>query len=137
MSASTERLERLRAIPLFADLPEPALRRIVRMAAEIGVPAGTVLIQPGTAGSGLFVVQEGQVTVTIPGKRPITGGPGDFFGELALLTDGVRTARVQARTGVRCLAIGRSDFARLLTEEPKMGIAMLGTLARRLAEATK
>ncbi|HET9250443.1 MAG TPA: cyclic nucleotide-binding domain-containing protein, partial [Actinomycetota bacterium] len=59
-------------------------------------------------------------------------GPGEFFGELALLTDHPRNARVRAKTPVKCLAISRSDFQKLLEEEPEIAVAMLPTLAQRI-----
>ncbi|HEY1330372.1 MAG TPA: cyclic nucleotide-binding domain-containing protein [Actinomycetota bacterium] len=135
MPDDADRLKRLSEIPLFHGVPEDSLRRILDAATEFDAPAGSVLIQPGMAGSGLFVVEDGEVSVTTPGREPIAGGPGDFFGELALLTDGARTARVQAVTPVRCLAVGRGDFATLLEREPSIAVSMLATLARRLADA--
>lgn len=136
-TSTSARIERLRSIPLFADLSERSLRRILRAGTEFEVPAGHVLVQPRMEGSGLFVVEDGTVVVEASGKR-LERGPGEFFGELALLTpDAVRAARVRAKTPVRCMAISRYDFTRLLEEEPKMAIAMLRVLARRLAEATR
>lgn len=136
-TSTSARIERLRSIPLFADLSERSLRRILRAGTEFEVPAGHVLVQPRMEGSGLFVVEDGTVVVEALGRR-LERGPGEFFGELVLLTpDAVRAARVRAKTPVRCMAISRYDFIRLLEEEPKMAIAMLRVLARRLAEATR
>jgi CRP-like cAMP-binding protein len=75
------------------------------------------------------------VIVDLPGGRTLKRGRGEFFGELALLGGGPRTARVRAATEVRCLAIGRRDFAQLLESEPRIAVAMLPVLARRLADA--
>src|SRR3990172_9259588 len=97
--------EKLRAVPLFADLDEPALARIGSVSTEIEVPAGQVLIERGQAGSGMFVLEQGSVEVELPDGRTIEQGPGAFLGELALLTDNARTARVKAVSPVRCLAI--------------------------------
>jgi CRP-like cAMP-binding protein len=128
-------LERLRDIPLFAELEDDALERVARVATEFEAAAGHVLVERGQDGAGMFVLKEGTVAVELPGGRTLRRGPGEFFGELALLGSGVRTARVQATTHVRCLALGRSDFARLLEEEPRIAVAMLPVLARRLADA--
>lgn len=87
------------------------------------------------AGSGLFVIEEGAVTVEVPGHS-YDLGPGEFFGELALLTDHPRAARVRAKTAVRCLALARHDFERILEAEPKLAVAMLRTVARRLVDQT-
>jgi CRP-like cAMP-binding protein len=123
----------LKAIPLFEGLSDAALRRIRRLATEFAAEPGTVLIQPNQPASGLFVVEEGSVLVELRGGDRVELGPGEFFGELALLNPGkVRAARVRAKTFVRCLAISRSHFTRLLQEEPKIAIAMLRTLAARM-----
>jgi CRP-like cAMP-binding protein len=94
-----------------------------------------VLIEVGQPGTGLFVLEEGELTVDLPGGREIHLGPGEFVGELALLTDHPRTARVRAATEVRCLAISRMDLTELLDEQPRIAVAMLGTLAARLQDA--
>jgi CRP-like cAMP-binding protein len=131
----TATTEALRRIPLFADLGDEALGLVEAIATEFDAPAGHVLVQPGASGSGMFVLREGAVDVELPG-RTIELGPGEFFGELAILADGVvRTARVRARTDVGCLAINRTDFAALLEDQPRIAVAMLPVLARRLAEA--
>jgi len=127
-------VERLRSVPLFAGLESDALQRIAAIATPFDAPPGQVLVQPGAPGSGLFVIEEGTLEVTAPGTRAVEVGPGEFIGELALLTDeGVRTARVQVKTHAHCLAIKRSDFAALLEAEPSITLAMLGVVATRLA----
>ena len=128
-----ERLQRLRSIPLFADLTDDSLRRVLECATEFDAAKGHVLLQTNQPGAGLFVVEEGAVTVELP-NRTIELAPGEFFGELALLDErAIHTARVVASTPVRCLAIGRDDFDQLLASEPMMAISMLRTLARRMA----
>jgi CRP-like cAMP-binding protein len=128
-------ISRLRAIPLFAELDERALALIAGVAAEFEASAGHVLVERGQEGAGMFVLEEGTVIVDLPGGHTLHRGPGEFFGELALLGGGPRTARVRAATAVRCLAIGRRDFAQLLESEPRIAVAMLPVLARRLADA--
>ena len=125
-------IEKLRRIPLFADLHERALERIAELATEFEEPAGWVLIEVGQPGSGMFVLEEGTVEVRTPDGRSWELGAGEFFGELALLTDDPRKARVRAKTSVRCLAISRSDFQELLKEEPEIALAMLPRLAERV-----
>jgi CRP-like cAMP-binding protein len=126
--------DELRAIPLFAHLDEGTLAQIAACANEFEAPAGHVLIEIGRPGAGLFIVEEGTLTVELPGGRAVERGPGEFVGELALLTDAPHTARVRASTDVRCLAISRPDFATLLEEHPRMAVDMLPVLARRLVE---
>jgi len=123
----------LRKVPLFAGLSEAGLQRIVKLSTLYEAPAGRVLVQPRAAGSGLFVIEEGAVVVEHRGTS-LELGPGEFFGELALLSDRTHAARVRAKTAVRCLAIDRFSFSKLLLEEPKMAISMLETLAARFSK---
>ena len=129
-----ERADALARVPVFAGLSRRSLERIARVAKDVELRPGQVLIEPRAKGSGMFVLLEGAVTVGTRGKRSRELGPGDIVGELALLTtDAQRTARVRATTRVRCLAISRGDFRRILTDEPKVAIQVLETVAARLA----
>lgn len=133
---ASEQIVRLRNVPLFADLPDEVLADIVVRATSFEASAGHVLVQPNMAGAGLFVIEDGSVTVEVPGRK-IELGPGEFFGELALLDENAtHLARVTAATAVRCLALGRDDFDGLLADQPRLAIAMLKTVARRLASAS-
>jgi CRP-like cAMP-binding protein len=129
-----QRLQTLKSIPLFEGFSRASLRTILDMSGELEAAPGQVLVQPKMEGSGLFVIEEGTVVVERSGKN-IELGPGQFFGELALLTATTRTARVRAKTPARLIAIGRSEFRKLLDSEPKMAIAMLEVLAKRLADS--
>jgi CRP-like cAMP-binding protein len=125
---------KLRAIPIFADLDDEALARVGAVVTEFEAPAGHVLTQLGQEGSGMFILEEGTVSVELPRDGIVTLGPGEFFGELAILAPGItRTARVQASTPVRCLAVARRDFAAILEAEPDIAVAMLPILAQRIA----
>jgi NTE family protein len=112
--------ERLRALPLFADLNEEQLDRVASGATEFDAPAGQALIERGRPGSGIFILERGHAIVEAPeGHREL--GPGDVFGERALLDeDMTRTARVRAQTDVTCLAIGRAEIERLIAEDPRL-----------------
>jgi CRP-like cAMP-binding protein len=125
-------IEQLRSISLFAELSDHGLKRVAELSSEFEAPAGWVLVEIGQPGSGMFVLEEGTVQVHTPDGREWELGPGDFFGELALLTDHPRNARIRAKTPVRCLAISRADFSKLLKEEPEIAVAMLPTLAERI-----
>ena len=127
-------VERLRNVPLMSTMDDPALKLCAELATEFDVPAGHVLAEHGQPGSGMFVITEGTVVVQLP-AGPVELGPGEFFGELALLADVGRVARVRASTPVRGLAIGRKEFSELLEREPRVAVAMLPVLAQRLADA--
>jgi CRP-like cAMP-binding protein len=129
-----ERIEALGAVPLFEGLNGPSLEAIARTASEVEAPPGQVLIEPRMKGSGMFLLLDGTATVEARGKRARELAPGACFGELALLTpEGVRTARVRAKTAVRCLAIGRQEFREMLLAHPGLAVALLEILAARAA----
>ena len=97
-ATTTQRIERLRSVPIFSELDDEGLSAILACATEFDAPAGHVLAEAGMAGAGLFVIEEGTVTVEVPG-HPRELGPGDFFGELSLLVpDTPRAARVRTNT---------------------------------------
>lgn len=132
-TSAGESLGNLRKVPLFNGLSDHALRRIAEMSTEFEASPGHVLVQPRQAGSGLFVIEEGSVTVELPGRK-LGLGAGEFFGEMALLRkDETHTARVYAASPCRLLAIRRDDFDGLLQEEPHLAVSMLKVLAERLA----
>ena len=126
------RADDLRTIALFADLDPEALEQLAEAATEVEVPAGQPLTQPGTPGTGMFFVCSGTVEVEArESTREL--GPGDFFGELALLTEGgTRTARCRAKTDVRCIAFDRAGFEDLVREHPAIAATLLETALTRL-----
>jgi CRP-like cAMP-binding protein len=128
-------VEELRALAPLVGLSDAGIERVASSAAELEADEGQVMAVAGDPGSGMFVLCEGTVTVELrSGKLEL--GPGDFFGELALLVDdGARVARVRATTPVRCLSIPREDFLALVETEPSFALHMLRELARRLTEA--
>ena len=128
-------VDELRRLPPFAGLTDVGLQRLAMRAAELRAAGGQVLALEGDPGAGMFVVCDGNVEVELRSGR-VELGPGDFFGELALLVDdGARVARVRATTPVRCVSIPRDDFIALVETEPSFALHMLRELARRLAEA--
>jgi CRP-like cAMP-binding protein len=112
--------ERLRGLPLFADLADEQLDRLAAGTSEFDAPAGQALIERGRPGSGIFILERGRAIVEAPeGQRELE--PGDVFGERALLEeDMTRTARVRAQTDVTCLAIGRREIERLIAEDERL-----------------
>jgi CRP-like cAMP-binding protein len=127
-------VDALRRVPLFSGLGDEDLERIADAASEVEFPAGQVLVQPGAAGSGMFFIAEG--TAVVETKRDhVELGPGQFFGELALISeDAKRTARVRAKTPIRCLALDRASFRRLVADHPEVAASLLEVALGRLAE---
>ena len=128
-------IEELHALPLLAGMSPAGLERVAARAADLEADDGQVLALQDDPGSGMYVIREGTVAVELR-SGTIELGPGDFFGELALLIeDGARVARVRATSRVRCVSIPRDDFLALVESEPSFALALLRELARRLAEA--
>ena len=121
--------------PLLSSVSAAGLERLRASSSEFETEPGQVLALAGDHGSGMFVVLEGEAVVEL---RAATYelGPGDFFGELALLVPGAtRVARVRAKGPVRCLAVPRDAFLALLDSEPGLTRALLDEIARRLVVA--
>jgi voltage-gated potassium channel len=126
--------DEVRAIPLFEGLSPAGLERVAARAGELMCEPGQILALPGDAGSGMYVILDGTVSVEIRGGWHTELGPGNFFGEIALLVpESGRVARVRAATPVRCLSVPRDDFLTLVENEPPFALTMLRELARRLS----
>jgi len=108
-------LDLLRGVSFFARLPEPTLEQVVSRLERIRLPAGRDVFRQGDSGDRFYVVADGEVEVTIDGRSTSTLGPGDYFGEIALLRDIPRTAGVRARRDVELYALARDDFIAAVT----------------------
>jgi CRP/FNR family cyclic AMP-dependent transcriptional regulator len=127
-------IEGLRAVPIFATLDDDAIARAAAIAGIDEHAKGSVLIERGLPGAGLFVILDGTVAVELQ-HRTVELGPGEFVGELSLLSEHMtRSARVRAATDVRAIAIARHEFVGLLNEHPQIAVAMLPSLAQRLQD---
>jgi CRP/FNR family transcriptional regulator, cyclic AMP receptor protein len=110
--------KRLNAVPLFAGLSRKERERVARWADEIDEPAGFHLIDQGRFAHEFFVLLEGSVEVSTEETHLTDLGPGDFFGELALLERDRRTATVMATTPVRAIVMHARDFGEMRREMP-------------------
>jgi CRP-like cAMP-binding protein len=127
-------VEALRRVSLFVGLDDAALEAIASAANDVEVPAGQLLTQPGDVGTGMYFVVDGTAAVATK-HGEVELGPGQFFGELALMKpDAIRTARVQAKTPLRCLALDRASFRNLIASNPDVAAALLEVALGRLAE---
>ncbi len=122
----------LAEVPLFEGLSKRHVRAISKLAKIRRVPEYSEIVRVGEPGNSFYLVLEGTATVRIPGKRAGKLGPGDAFGELALLDDAPRSGTVQATSEMLVAEIGRTSFVRMLQKEPKVAIALLKTLSGRL-----
>jgi len=109
----------LKRVPLFSGLSERQRRKLARLCRERDVPSGTAVVKEGLMGGvSFFVVAEGTAAVTTAGKEVACLGPGDHFGELALITNRERSATVTAQTPMRCLEIRFWDFRDFALDNP-------------------
>lgn len=124
----------LRTVPLFAGLTAEELGLIARSVKERVYEPGTVIVRQGDPGMGFYLIADGRVEVTHDGHRIRELGPGEFFGEMALMEERARTATVTARERTRCLQLVRWDFRALLKEHPDLAVRLLEVVVRRLRE---
>jgi CRP/FNR family transcriptional regulator, cyclic AMP receptor protein len=130
-------VSRLAKVPLFSDCSQRDLQTVARVVREIPHKAGTVIAREGEPGVGLFILLDGTAEVSIGGRKKATLGPGEFFGEIALLDGGPRTATVAAKTDVQLLGLTEWVFRGLMTEHPTIALKTLQQMAGRLRVATK
>jgi CRP/FNR family transcriptional regulator, cyclic AMP receptor protein len=123
---------RLRAVPLFAALDDDECVRLSGWVDEQHVEAGCEVTPEGAAGYTFFVVEEGSADVVRDGEPIRQLVAGDFFGEIAILDGGRRTATVVATSPMRLLAIFGADFRRLETELPAVAVRIRATMDERL-----
>ncbi|HZD17947.1 MAG TPA: cyclic nucleotide-binding domain-containing protein [Actinomycetota bacterium] len=127
----------LAKVPIFSECSKRELAIIARAAKEVTHREGTVIAREGERGIGLFLILEGRCTVSIGGKTKAKLGPGDFFGEVALLDGGPRTATVTATTQVKLIGITGWVFRGLLVEHPSIALKTLEAVAGRLRAVSK
>jgi signal transduction histidine kinase len=128
--------EFLRKIPLFSSLPDDDLQSLCQIVQEFHLPSGQVLFEEGSTGDMAYIIRGGEVEIVkISQKREIllaTRGPGEVFGEIALIFDSPRTATVRARTDTDLVGIGREDLRKLLQISPSAAASMFDIVLSRL-----
>jgi CRP-like cAMP-binding protein len=119
-----EPLNLLRRIEIFAELPEPVLERLAAGATAISVAVGGVVVSRGEVGNHFYAVASGKAAVELDDGTTRELGPGDFFGEIALLRDVPRTATVRALEPLRLFAVERDEFLVAVTgHDPTLAVA--------------
>ena len=127
-------IEHLQRVPLFSACSRDELRKVSRRTTDIPVAEGHVLVSEGERGFEFFVIVDGRAEVSRAGRTVSELGPGDFFGELALLVDGPRNATVTAVTPMEAIVLSRKEFDAALAEAPRMTRKIMAGMATRLAE---
>jgi CRP-like cAMP-binding protein len=129
-----EKVELIKSVPLFARCSRKELGEIAALADEIDLREGKTLIRQGERGREFFVLLEGEVDVARDGESIQRMKAGDFFGEIALVSNVPRTASVTATSPVRVLVVVDRDFRTLLEHTPQIQLKVLEALAERLAQ---
>lgn len=132
MAAKDLKLELLHSIGLFSRLGRADLKRLGQLTDAVDVPAGKVLMRQGEVGNEAFVVVTGRLGIERDGRQIAERGPGDMVGEIALLSEGPRTATVTVLEPSQLLVIGHREFHALMDEQPAIRMAVLEELARRV-----
>ena len=128
-------VDALQRVPLFADLNQREVRQIARLFKRRTFPAGETVVQEGSGGAAFYVIESGEATVFVAGKEYSTLGPGDYFGEIALIDEGARSATITAADELVCYGLTYWDFRPLLMENAAICWKLLQFMVGRLRAA--
>ena len=123
--------------PFFQGLSRHELIELAKLTEDLEVAEGKVLTRQGQSGSEFFVIVDGEVGVTKDGEEIRTMGPGDFFGEIALIEDTPRTATVTAKTPLRFFVLTRQAFRSMLAHQPELERKVLSALEERVGATSE
>jgi len=133
--AADRKLEHLSNVQMFSSLNKKELGLISRASEVVKVKAGTEIVTEGSIGHEFYLVLEGEAAVRRGGRKIATLGPGKYFGELALLDRGPRSATVIAETAMDLVVIGQREFMGVLDEVPAVAHKLMVSMATRLRDA--
>jgi CRP/FNR family cyclic AMP-dependent transcriptional regulator len=125
----------LQRVPLFAEFDKGDLARLARSFKERTFEAGHTVASEGKGAAGFFVIESGEASVSVRGEERAKLGPGDYFGEIALIDDGARSATVTADSELRCYGLTSWEFRPLVESNASIAWQLLETLAKRLRAA--
>jgi CRP-like cAMP-binding protein len=131
-----QKTELIRNVPLFSRCSRAEVKEIAKLADEIDLREGKEMTREGAPGREFFVLLEGAADVKKKGRKINTLGPGDFFGEISLVSRQPRTATVTAASPVRALVVTDYSFRHLLDESPQIKTKVMEAMAERLAPDT-
>jgi CRP-like cAMP-binding protein len=138
MAITTDRkIELLGTVALFDGIGSDGLAAVAEQAEEVDYAAGRSIVRQGEIGTGFFLITAGRTRVVRDGETLAELGPGEFFGELSLLDGEPRIAAVVSETPTTCLAIPSWKFDTLLEAQPRLAVALLRVVARRLRNVTE
>ena len=128
-------VELLQRIPLFAELEPRELARLSESFKERTFSAGEPVATEGEGGAGFFVIESGEASVTVHGDERGRLGPGDYFGDVAMIDQGDRTASIKAESDLKCYGLTFWDFRPIVESEPRIAWPLLQAMAKRLRQA--
>jgi CRP/FNR family cyclic AMP-dependent transcriptional regulator len=126
--------ELLKRVPLFASLDDKHLDTLSRNFTDRTFRAGQEMTHEGSGGVGFFVIEDGEAVVSVHGQEVRTLSSGDFFGEVALIDEGPRSATITATTDVKCYGLTPWQFRPLVEENASIAWPLLQSMAKRLRE---
>jgi CRP/FNR family cyclic AMP-dependent transcriptional regulator len=127
--------ETLSRVPMFAGVKEKELKRLAKKMGERTFSEGETITTEGESGVGFFVIEHGNATVSLRGEVVRTLGPGDHFGEIALIDNGPRSATVVATTDLRCRGMTSWEFRPFVQSHPEVAWPLLENLVARLRDS--
>jgi CRP-like cAMP-binding protein len=130
-----EQIEHLGKVPLFSSCTQHELRSIAQLGTPVDAEEGAVLTQQGKPGREFFLVVDGTASCRVRSKEVKRFRAGGYFGELALLHGGIRTADIVAVTPMQLVVFDAREFRSMLMTTPSIGVKMLANLAERVMEA--
>jgi len=125
----------LRRVPLFADLSKREVEQVARRFKERRFAAGETVAREGSGGAAFFLIDSGEARVSVGGAERATLQAGDYFGEIALIDEGARTATITASTELVCYGLTLWEFRPLVQENGVVGWKLLQSLAKKLRAA--
>jgi CRP/FNR family cyclic AMP-dependent transcriptional regulator len=135
MAAIDTKREMLRGVSLFGTLSDSELAAVERLADTVDVPAGQVLMRQGASGGEMFVIASGSVVVDRDGREVATLGPGSVVGEMALISEGPRTATVTTTEPSTLFVLAHREFHSLMDASAEVRDCVFKAVAERLREA--
>ncbi len=124
----------LKRVPLFKGLDDKHIDILARTFTDRTFSAGQDITSEGGGGVGFFIIEEGEAVVTVAGEERRTLSAGDYFGEVALIDEGSRSATITAKTDVKCYGLTPWQFRPLVEENATIAWPLLVSMAQRLRE---
>jgi CRP-like cAMP-binding protein len=125
-------VEALRRVPLFSGLDVGEVQQVALLFKERHFAEGETVVKEGSDGAAFFLISSGEATVSVAGSERASLGPGDHFGEIALIDEDVRSATIVATTDLVCYGLTYWEFQPLVVENGAIGWKLLQSLVRKL-----